>query len=854
MTPQPSPTTRQRRGRLIAKFLRRPLPQQLYGVWLLGLILVVLVTAGGVLGYQLIVKSRQKVTAEYAITGVISGMQQQLGAALRHRDRDLQNVIELYAQRGLAPTPSRAQGPMALALRLNGIAIVRADGQADAMGQPLGAHQLSVAAAALAEHQRQDSTHLRVSGPTQDPKTGAWALQLSRRLTAEDGRFLGMVMGDFALDEVEHYYSQSRFLKDSVAILFSKEGRILLETTDAGSLYNGRVNPLPLVWEDSGAGQVGQADKADSGIFAGELTGSDGVERFYVWRKVPNYPLFVMKGISVESIADLTRPVRLTFIALTVLVSGVILIATGWLHLYLQQVNVTLKGRQLAEQARRDNAARLKLALIGSDSAEWELQLPEARLYVSQRLADLLALSQGDSYLDQAQWQPLIHPEDLDTLQNTLARAIRQAGEGAGAVVRVRNGSGSYNWLAVNGRASQHNSQGQVTTVNGLARDITDQQRASEKVRDRTAQLDAIFRLSPDGYVSFDEHHNVKFVNPAFVTMTGWDRSSLKGLSEVDFSSRLGQLCTAERPLRSLADLRHTIAQADDIPSEVIELAGTPRRILRVSLQSSQAPTVSQILYLRDVTHETIVEDMKTEFLATAAHELRTPMASIVGFAEILCTHPLPPADQLEFAQIIWRQSLHLAGILDELLDLSRIEARGGKGLLFETLDLRTQLDEAIHAFGLPKGRDAPAVLLPPLLCRADRGKVRQVLDNALSNAYKFSGPGTAVSISAAEPTQHPDSGRALVGLVIRDAGIGMTSEQLSRVYERFYRADKTGGVPGNGLGLSITREIMGLLNGQISISSAPQQGTAVTLLFPVADAPSVALPALAPAAPPTVA
>jgi signal transduction histidine kinase len=80
-----------------------------------------------------------------------------------------------------------------------------------------------------------------------------------------------------------------------------------------------------------------------------------------------------------------------------------------------------------------------------------------------------------------------------------------------------------------------------------------------------------------------------------------------------------------------------------------------------------------------------------------------------------------------------------------------------------------------------------------------------------------------------------------------------MTSEQLSRVYERFYRADKTGAVPGNGLGLSITREIMGLLNGQISISSAPQQGTAVTLLFPVADAPAAELPAQAAAVPSTL-
>jgi signal transduction histidine kinase len=87
----------------------------------------------------------------------------------------------------------------------------------------------------------------------------------------------------------------------------------------------------------------------------------------------------------------------------------------------------------------------------------------------------------------------------------------------------------------------------------------------------------------------------------------------------------------------------------------------------------------------------------------------------------------------------------------------------------------------------------------------------------------------------------------------ISDNGVGIHEKHIPRLFERFYRVDKTGAIPGNGLGLSITREIMGLMNGQISISSVPRQGTEVTLLFPVSDDPAVMLPAAAAAQAPVV-
>ena len=141
---------------------------------------------------------------------------------------------------------------------------------------------------------------------------------------------------------------------------------------------------------------------------------------------------------------------------------------------------------------------------------------------------------------------------------------------------------------------------------------------------------------------------------------------------------------------------------------------------------------------------------------------------------------------------------------------------------------------------------------MPPLICKADLGKIHQVIDNVISNAYKFSGPGTSITITPAKPAVHPVSGRQLIGLVVHDAGIGMTPGQLARVFERFYRADKTGTIPGNGLGLSISREIMELMGGQIIIASAPQQGTTVSLMFEQFDELPQLLPPARPSPLPT--
>jgi signal transduction histidine kinase len=373
--------------------------------------------------------------------------------------------------------------------------------------------------------------------------------------------------------------------------------------------------------------------------------------------------------------------------------------------------------------------------------------------------------------------------------------------------------------------------------------------RIAASLQDRTEQLNAIFDLSPDGFVSFDAQHHVKYASPAFFRMTGLKSAEIIGLDETVFSARLAKACLDPASFPSLAALKAELAAntspgsdeparpASKMRRQLIELAVPGNHVLEVSLRLSEAETVSQILYFREVTHETEVDRMKSEFLSHAAHELRTPMASIYGYAEILMAQRFSEEEQNEFLGIIYRQCGMMIAIINELLDLARIDDRRGKDFKFASIDVNQLVRAVIADFGVPAGQQAVVLDTPAQPCwvRADSNKLMQAVLNILSNAYKYSPGGGAIAISVfntGADSQTP------IGIRVTDHGLGMTNEQTARVFERFYRVDTSGNIPGTGLGMSIVKEIMELHGGQIEIQSQFGAGTSVTLWLTPASAP----------------
>lgn len=371
--------------------------------------------------------------------------------------------------------------------------------------------------------------------------------------------------------------------------------------------------------------------------------------------------------------------------------------------------------------------------------------------------------------------------------------------------------------------------------------DITARKKAEAQVREHGAQFEAIFALSPDGFVSFDAARRVNNVNPAFLHMTGLTSEDVTGLDELKFSQ-----CLVTQGLNfcGLAAMRGGAHdQNGEIQRQIIECTqahstGTNRhRVFSLGLRESTEQSVSQILHLRDITHETEVDRLKSEFLRTAAHELRTPMASIFGFVELLFYQHHDAATSHEFLGIIFKQSQQMMAILNELLDLARIDEWGAKDFRAESIALQSLVTEAVRGFKLPPGQAAPFLHMPqdPLMVMADQKKMTQAILNVLSNAYKYSEPQGLIRITL-------ESRADQAALCIKDQGIGMTPDQVQRVGERFYRADTSGKVPGTGLGMSIVKEILALHHGSMVIESEVKKGTNITLLLPLTTvAPVVA-------------
>lgn len=236
----------------------------------------------------------------------------------------------------------------------------------------------------------------------------------------------------------------------------------------------------------------------------------------------------------------------------------------------------------------------------------------------------------------------------------------------------------------------------------------------------------------------------------------------------------------------------------------------------------------------------------KSNFLATMSHELRTPLNAIIGFADIMQQRlfgPVGNARYVEYIDGIIKSGHHLLSLINDVLDMSRIEA-GRLTLVEKDVSIGFAIEQAVELVKVTAGnkgveisRMVPAGL--PLL-QADERLVRQMLLNLLSNAVKFTPEGGQIEIAVAMLTDGD------LAVRVRDTGMGMSDTQLQRVFEPFSQGDslRAREAGGSGLGLPITRRLIELHGGRVHLASRKSTGTTATLIFPaerVRDAASAA-------------
>jgi signal transduction histidine kinase len=250
-------------------------------------------------------------------------------------------------------------------------------------------------------------------------------------------------------------------------------------------------------------------------------------------------------------------------------------------------------------------------------------------------------------------------------------------------------------------------------------------------------------------------------------------------------------------------------------------------------LPAADGPDVEVVHSIRDISRLKQADEAKTLFLATASHELKTPLTVINGFAKTLTTRTLPPEKQREALAAIRRRGEELARVVDRLLLSSRIEAgraevtRTEVDLIPLVYERAAELGEATNRpFEVDLPDDLPSVL-------GDPSAVTTVVDHLLDNAVKYSPGGEPVVVRA-----HRDDGVAVV-LEITDAGVGMDAETVRHCFEKFWQADASGTrrFGGTGIGLYIVRSLTEAMGGSVTVRSRPGAGTTFAVRLLAADA-----------------
>jgi PAS domain S-box-containing protein len=239
-----------------------------------------------------------------------------------------------------------------------------------------------------------------------------------------------------------------------------------------------------------------------------------------------------------------------------------------------------------------------------------------------------------------------------------------------------------------------------------------------------------------------------------------------------------------------------------------------------------------RIFAFRDVSRERVVEQMKSDFVATVSHELRTPLTSIYGFAETLQRGDVeftgPERDT--FLGYIASESERLIRIVDDLLSVARLEA-GRLDIAHETTEVAGALRSAVAAADLREdGRHRFSVLVEPenLAVRADREKLRQVLANLLDNAVRYSPEGGTISVTA-----RTRAGAAEI--TVADEGIGIVEADQQRVFTKFFRSERVPAGQGTGLGLFLVRGLVAAMGGRVWLESEEERGSRFTFELPLA-------------------
>jgi two-component system cell cycle sensor histidine kinase PleC len=531
------------------------------------------------------------------------------------------------------------------------------------------------------------------------------------------------------------------------------------------------------------------------------------------------------------------------------------------------------QSRLMRETASIEDTVRSRIdtALNCGRCGLWDWDLASGRVFWSQSMFDILGLPPHHKLLSFGEISGLVHPDDVQLYE--LAAQLADSGSSCiDRMFRMRHASGAWVWLRTRCELVRNPGESQPHLI-GIAVDITEQKRLAEESATAEMRLSDAIEAISEAFVVWDADNRLVLCNSKFQSLHGLSDAAVASGTPYEDISAAGSKPIVRMQLsaegRAVPGARTFEAQLEDgrwlqiserrtkdggfvsVGTNITELKRHQEKLLDsekrlkatvVDLRSSQQALerqTEQLAYLaeryaeqKDRAEE--ANQAKSAFLANMSHELRTPLNAIIGFSEMMESGmfgPLGDAKYLEYCRDISSSGRYLLDVINDILDMSKIEA-GRISLVYETMELDSLLADTMRMFTTrvdEKQLTIAAEIEPSIRLSADRRMIKQIMINLLSNAVKFTPEGGCVTVRARGVNSH-------VNIAIEDTGIGIPREALKNLGKPFEQVESqlTKRYGGSGLGLAIAKSLTELHGGAMRIRSTLGTGTIVLVRLPV--------------------
>lgn len=429
-------------------------------------------------------------------------------------------------------------------------------------------------------------------------------------------------------------------------------------------------------------------------------------------------------------------------------------------------------------------------------------------------------------------------PEDRDRIAAAHDRVVRG---------KFPFGGEHYYWLTKTGQrplvswryTALTDADGKVEYVIGTGEDITEARQVETERNESLDLLEAILDSSQDAILVLDHRGCLVEWNAAAQRMFGYERSDTvgRGMSDVIIPERLRGSYRAGLGVLQKGGTLHALGRR-------VETLGVRRDgqefPIELALSAwNSGEDLKIVAVIRDLSDRAEAEsarlasEAKSRFLALMSHEFRTPLNSILGFAQLLGDGSTPlDGRQSRYVGHILTSGQHLLDLINDLLDLSKVQS-GQMNLQVVSVDLGVALDEtATKLRPLAAAAEVELILEPcrGLRLRADRRRFDQVMLNLIANAIKFTPPGGSIQVRTRRAGKQ-------VEVSVTDTGIGIPLEEQERIFDEFTQVDseRSRDQAGSGLGLALTQQLVNVMDGTVRVSSILGRGSTFTVALPVA-------------------